>query len=972
MTRKLILSLVALFAFTLVAHAAKPVGPKKKAAAAPLKGQLKIDGKLDDAAWDKAPVNTGFEQTLGPKGRRPLPEGAPQTSFRVLYDKDTLYIGIRCNEPKMDDLVVKAADQWDAAMWSDDDVELFIDPVGDRVEFYQMAVNSQGTQVDLYFIESGNTQKDPWSSAWKAEVFKGKDFWSVEMAIPFAVFHNRPSKTWDENWVFSVSRTRKPKPSYFSQYSPGNGYHDVANFGTLGPIKIDRTRYNLYADAPEFRLEPKGDGFAVSGSVLLENRGDTPVTGKLALEVSGIEAEGAEVPVTLEGGASRRVSFSGAYVAREGKYPTLFKVVDKQGTPRVMARFDEWLNYEPLVIDVTVPNYRNSIYATQTINTIKGTVALGMPVEKVAGYKLKVGLYSNSIIPRELDLDPAETVPFELDARFLPEGDYRLRAMLYKKAGDKRTVLAETTTTIRKLPPAPDIEVRVSPAGNVLVNGQPVFIRGWYGSMHYIGSNAALPQAQMPHSTNFMMGSSTFEQVDLGLYTLAGVSRRVDEAKAKLDQPIDDELKDRLLEAIARTRGKRNVIGYYISDEPECRGLSPYFLKSLYDFMKKHDPYRLVKIVSRAPARYIEACDVMCPHPYLSPQVWEDGTRRFGNSPKFIGTVVQEAVRAGDGSKAVWVMPQTFSYGGLRGKQPTFLESRFFAFAGIAGGARGMVPFIFNGYWNHWENRVSMNHVFETLTFLAPVWTDETSDTDSSSSNDEVAVIAKDHRGDGVNNVYVVAVNEGYDDQQSTFKVPALARHKIDRLVVLREGRTVKVNPDGTFTDRFGRLGVHVYTSLEVLPAFKSLEEIRHEIDAPRKRAAEAGNILAGGDIEWWIDERNKNFSTDLDLADGITDAAGWIPWYGDKTQMVVELEKPVSVARVVVHSPSLKAATLEAWVDGQWKTLHRWEDHALQEMTWSGDAVKTTKFRFSKFATRRNTKRGAMPEITELGLYAK
>ena len=40
----------------------------------------------------------------------------------------------------------------------------------------------------------------------------------------------------------------------------------------------------------------------------------------------------------------------------------------------------------------------------------------------------------------------------------------------------------------------------------------------------------------MPHSTNYMMGASDREQTDLGLYTLKGVTRLIDEAKAKLDE----------------------------------------------------------------------------------------------------------------------------------------------------------------------------------------------------------------------------------------------------------------------------------------------------------------------------------------------------------------------------------------------------------------------------------------------------
>ena len=958
----------------LAIHAAEPVGPRKKAAAVPLKGRLTIDGKLDEPAWRRAPEHSGFEQTLGRQGRRPLPDGAPQTSFRVVYDADAVYFGIRCAEPKMKDLVAKAARHWDAAMWSDDDVEIFLDPVGDRQEFYQFAVNTDGTQTDLYLIERGHTGKDPWSSEWKAAVFKGPDFWSLEVAIPFADLYNRPARMWRENWVFSISRTRKPAPSYFSQYSPGNGYHDVENFGTLGPIRIDRSRFDLYVDAPRFRLSPHAGSYAVRGEIVLENRGANPVQGLLIMDILEPGARDGRTAVALAPGESRRIAIPGGRVAAPGKYPVVFRVVDSEDRPLLLARFDEWLRYEPLTIAITEPNYRNTIYATQTIAKVRGTISVNLSPDSVKNCLVTVGLYAGrKNVSREMEIAAGENIAFELAADF-PAGDYTLRAVLRRKHGDAPAILAESAVALRKLPRAPAVEVRVSPGGSLLIDGFPVFIRGWYGSMFYIGSAAAFPRAQLPHSTNFIMGTSPFEQYDLGLYTLKSLCRLVDEKKAKLDQEIDEALKTRLLAAVAETRNQRNVIGYYISDEPECRGLSPYFLQSLYGFLKAHDPYRMVMIVSRAPARYIEACDVICPHPYLNPQAYEDGTRRFASLPKFIGAVIAEAVRANRGGKAVWVMPQTFSYGGLRGRHPTFEESRFFTFSGIAAGARGVVPFIFNGFWNHWENRVAMNHIFETLTFLAPAWTAENAEVEATCDNGAVRVIAKDYCPEKKkqHNVFLVAVNHTYEPQTATIRSPALLRRRVRRLVVLRENRTVSVDKNGSFLDTFARLGVHLYTTVEALPALASLEEIRAEIAAPKLRAAAAGNILAQGRISWRISGKRGGFSSCDDLADGVSDAAGWIPWYGDRTQMVLELAEPVVVRRVVLHSPSLRAVTFQAWIDGAWKDIHRWQDQALERMSWTGGPVTAARFRFTDFALRRSLNGGGLPEITELGLYAK
>jgi hypothetical protein len=60
---------------------------------------LELDGKLDDASWQAAPLVSGF--TLFETDT--LCE--VQTAFRVLYDDEYLYFGIHCDEPKMAQLL---------------------------------------------------------------------------------------------------------------------------------------------------------------------------------------------------------------------------------------------------------------------------------------------------------------------------------------------------------------------------------------------------------------------------------------------------------------------------------------------------------------------------------------------------------------------------------------------------------------------------------------------------------------------------------------------------------------------------------------------------------------------------------------------------------------------------------------------------------------------------------------------------
>jgi len=635
-------------------------------------------------------------------------------------------------------------------------------------------------------------------------------------------------------------------------------------------------------------------------------------------------------------------------------------------------RSDSWFRYTPLTLRLTSPNYRQCIYATEQVEAIRGTVSLGLPAEQAQGLTVKTTLSGTHAAPVSVEAAvDGPQVAFEFPARDLPEGAYVIRAELLKPlAAGKFEAVAETETTLRKLPPAPAVEARVDAEGNLLINGVPVFIRGWYGSLGYTVGSSSFPQANLPHSTNFMMGASEFERADMNLYSLAGLTRLVDEAKAKLDQPIDGDLKAQLRAAVAGVRGERNIIGYYISDEPECRGLSPIFLQSLHDYVAELDPYRFCMVVSRSPAEYMPSSDVMCPHPYTNPMV-RDGKRSFGSPVDSIHKIISEARDANDGSKAVWAMPQTFTYGGLYGQHPNFTESRWAAYTAMACGAKGMVPFIFAGYWNHLENRIAMDAVFEELAFLAPAWNAAGGARPATSDNPGVDVVAKLYRPRPVDHdhAFIIAANQSYEPAKATITVPALAASKQTRLLVLRENRVVPVQ-DGVFTDDFPGLGVHVYTTLEVLPHLKTLDELQQEITGALQRAADEGNILAQGKVKWYVGKPGAAFQSDVDLADGVTDVAAWLPVYDDRTQCVLNFEQPVTFRRLSFWTSTIKAADLDIWENGAWKTIHRWQDQLQPRLQWQGAPVTTDRLRIHPTAQRQGYGTWVMEEITELGVY--
>ena len=65
----------------------------------------------------------------------------------VLYDENTLYVGVRCDEPNMEALR-ETQTRRDAPVWRDDTIQVLLDTYHDQRNCYVLAVNTLGTQMD--------------------------------------------------------------------------------------------------------------------------------------------------------------------------------------------------------------------------------------------------------------------------------------------------------------------------------------------------------------------------------------------------------------------------------------------------------------------------------------------------------------------------------------------------------------------------------------------------------------------------------------------------------------------------------------------------------------------------------------------------------------------------------------------------------------------------------------------------------
>ena len=139
---------------------------------------LTIDGKLDEADWLAAKPSEKFADisvdTLGAK----------ETTVKMLWDDDNLYIGATIIEDK----IVANLKQRDTIIWKENDFEVFLDPDGDGRAYFEIELNAIGTVMDLMmdrpYSEGGNFYM-PWDCPGLQVATSTDDYgWFVEMAIP--------------------------------------------------------------------------------------------------------------------------------------------------------------------------------------------------------------------------------------------------------------------------------------------------------------------------------------------------------------------------------------------------------------------------------------------------------------------------------------------------------------------------------------------------------------------------------------------------------------------------------------------------------------------------------------------------------------------------------------------------------------------------------------------------------------------
>jgi hypothetical protein len=236
---------------------------------------VRIDGRLDDPAWQQAPWSEAFVDIEGDK--KPAPRF--RTRVKMLWDDQYFYVGAELEEPH----VWATLTTHDSVIFQDPDFEVFIDPNGDNHEYYEFEINALNTGWDLLLprpykdgghavisweipglrtaVHVDGTLNDP------SDRDRG---WSVELAFPWKVLGELaylPTPPHDgDQWRVNFSRVEWPIEIRGGRYhKPAGAREDNWVWSPQGVVDMHRPEhwgYVQFSTAPpgtaSFRPDPSG------------------------------------------------------------------------------------------------------------------------------------------------------------------------------------------------------------------------------------------------------------------------------------------------------------------------------------------------------------------------------------------------------------------------------------------------------------------------------------------------------------------------------------------------------------------------------------------------------------------------------------------------------------------------------------------------------------------------------------------
>lgn len=187
---------------------------------------IRIDGHLDDSAWQKAPWTPAFVDIEG--DAKPKPRF--RTRAKMLWDDQYFYIAAELEEPHVWATLTKH----DSVIFHDNDFEVFLNPSGDTLNYFEFEINARNTGWDLFLPK-------PYKKQGKAD--NSWEMPGLRTAVQVQGTLNNP-RDQDRGWTLEIAFPWKDFASKAPVRRPNPGESWRVNFSRVEwQVEIRNGRY---------------------------------------------------------------------------------------------------------------------------------------------------------------------------------------------------------------------------------------------------------------------------------------------------------------------------------------------------------------------------------------------------------------------------------------------------------------------------------------------------------------------------------------------------------------------------------------------------------------------------------------------------------------------------------------------------------------------------------------------------------
>ena len=848
---------------------------------------FKLDGKLTESAWKKGQSFSDFSPFASE--RRATAE--VDTTFMVRYDKDYLYFGVECQEPLMDKVKLQKK-----SIWFADGIEFFLVPTGKDSTYYQFRVNFDKNRFQQYYEEGGNIKPVFYAPNWDSAVDLQDKSWTLEVRIPWSALYMTNSLNWSTKWRLNVARNRRIARQNISWSKL-----------LLKCNEISRFRY--MTNFP--KKDPMLDTYVVDSVAKINMFDGKKYTGNLDITIEAASKASYNVKCiannkvytktfNLKAGKNS-VIIPNVVFAKAGKNNVKIILTQKNKTI-AQQNFEVGVNFEPIVVKLTTPSYRNTFYPGQTAKVITGSAKVNLNAKQlIISYDNQKATTYN--IPKD------GIVKFSIKCANMADGKHKLKFKVLPQG-------IEQETTVSKYSKAPEgMNVAWVENGRLIFNGKAKLPRFLFA--HYYLGGKAMQERTDADDLGLTAPERKYRLVCTPPRLIKGIEIKEGTKDIKPCQELFDKIKALM------TKKDKNYLYYYLSDEPECRSQSPVYLKYLYEFIKENDPWHPVMICSRTPERFIDCADILSPHPYTNPSFDGNGKRYLNIPIARVRNYINAITKSGRHDKIAGFTGQFFSYKSLSvyADYPTFEELEAQVWSTLANGARWYTNYAYHDLGDrpviYEATRYQMTSVRALENFIMHSKTEELKV--QAEHNTCYSVVLK-------NNNYKRLIVVNLLDKAQKITVSSNTLKNVPTWYRFRENQKISGNKN-TFTFNLKPYECMVLTSKVFDKGLPLRKDVLAKIASQEKERLSRPNILLGKGLDIEISTSNpprSSLGIQNKLFDGTRDMLAW-QHTNTKSKKFIEMSFPKFVPQFskvrIWGNPATKDIKISIRKAGRWQT---------------------------------------------------